>query len=136
MYCRKCGNELRDKDIFCNICGTKVEVIGIDKVKENNANIKNSLYYIIAFIVVCILIYGIAIWSVRQDDKKADKTWVASALNNYSVGTVTEDDFDITKEKSKSSKTRIIYRVTMKDSSKLLIDGTVYVGLIKRNSDS
>ena len=25
-YCTKCGNELKDTDIFCGKCGTKVEV--------------------------------------------------------------------------------------------------------------
>ena len=25
MYCRKCGNELKENDMFCNKCGTKVE---------------------------------------------------------------------------------------------------------------
>lgn len=37
MYCKKCGNELSENDIFCNICGTKAEsnnIIG--KEVDNN----------------------------------------------------------------------------------------------------
>lgn len=25
MYCNKCGNELKEDDLFCNKCGNKIE---------------------------------------------------------------------------------------------------------------
>lgn len=34
MYCRKCGNELRENAVFCDSCGAKVEVVEETVVKE------------------------------------------------------------------------------------------------------
>ncbi len=36
MYCRKCGNELKEDDMFCNKCGTKVELINNSDELQNN----------------------------------------------------------------------------------------------------
>ncbi|MBP3800655.1 MAG: zinc ribbon domain-containing protein [Clostridia bacterium] len=44
MYCRKCGNELKEDDLFCNKCGNKVEVIDENlKQEEKSNNIKKEV---------------------------------------------------------------------------------------------
>ena len=44
MYCRKCGNELKEDDIFCNKCGTKV--INVNTQNQKQSNSYTSEYYI------------------------------------------------------------------------------------------
>ena len=34
MFCRKCGNELRDGDQFCSRCGEPVEIINVSETGE------------------------------------------------------------------------------------------------------
>ena len=44
-YCTKCGNELKDTDIFCGKCGTKVEVDNneTEDFFEKRATFKNEV---------------------------------------------------------------------------------------------
>lgn len=44
MYCRKCGNELKEDDIFCNKCGTKV--INVNTQNQKQSKSYSSEYYI------------------------------------------------------------------------------------------
>lgn len=39
MYCRNCGNELKDNDNFCNVCGQAVSTINQQETIENNNSI-------------------------------------------------------------------------------------------------
>lgn len=78
MYCRKCGNELSENDIFCNICGTKNEVDKIDEKKEvdeythakkekKSVIIKRKIEAVIfADVVLCALLAGI--WIFLTDE--------------------------------------------------------------------
>ena len=34
MFCRKCGSELKEGEVFCGTCGTKVGDVGIEKTAE------------------------------------------------------------------------------------------------------
>lgn len=48
MYCRKCGNELNENDLFCNKCGSKVEIINnISEINTSNINIDSTIEKII-----------------------------------------------------------------------------------------
>lgn len=89
---------------------------------------------IIAFLIMVALIVGGIIWYTNKENTRVAKIWITSALKKYSTGTITDEDYDIEIIKSKSTKTREIYRIYMKNSSKLLLDSAVYVGLIKRSS--
>lgn len=58
MYCRKCGNELRDDAVFCLECGTQIKQtanIGVENTeKKNKGNRKNVFILVVAFCVICI----------------------------------------------------------------------------------
>ena len=76
MYCRKCGNELKEDDMFCNKCGTKVELINnSDELQNNDMKDKEQnaeecfirkikwgqvLYYLIGCDIVAIIISMLA----------------------------------------------------------------------------
>ena len=42
MFCRKCGHELMDTDIFCNKCGSKVETQFSTPVEDNDEHCTES----------------------------------------------------------------------------------------------
>lgn len=65
MYCRNCGNEIREGSSFCGKCGTKIEVKFEENKKTNktNKNIKQKKYvvislllFVIIFISVCVIV--------------------------------------------------------------------------------
>lgn len=139
MYCGKCGNELKQEDMFCNKCGNKVDFYKETEVYDNKSpsnenQLGNDIIItkFVAFILAIALIVGFVYWQTKQDDIRGDKIWIADALEDYCIGTITVDDFEIEKE-SISTESRVIYRIIMKDSSKLILDGPVYVGLVKRS---
>ena len=39
MYCPKCGNEIKDGDLFCDKCGMKVDQQEINEKKDGTKNI-------------------------------------------------------------------------------------------------
>ena len=54
MKCRKCGNELKDRDLFCGKCGNRII---LKKENENN----NKINIDIKSIVIIIIIIGVLI---------------------------------------------------------------------------
>ena len=88
MFCKKCGNELREGALFCPNCGSKVaqaevkesvnapikeekiESVNKEESKENNFNVK-KYFPIIAVVVVVVVIIG-AILLVKPKDTSSD----------------------------------------------------------------
>ena len=102
---------------------------------ETKPSLLNDIKVIAALALVALIIFGIVSY-IKQGNIRSAKIWITSALKKYSTGTITDEDYDIEIIKSKSTKTREIYKINMKNSSKLLLNGTVYVGLIKSSSGS
>jgi len=102
---------------------------------ETKPSLLNDIKVIAALALVALIIFGIVSY-IKQENIRSAKIWITSALKKYSTGTITDEDYDIEIIKSKSTKTREIYKINMKNSSKLLLNGTVYVGLIKSSSGS
>ena len=64
MYCRKCGNELRDVDEFCSKCGCKITKNFSENRQLHPTNtklklIKKFFIYLISFSTFVLLVYGI-----------------------------------------------------------------------------
>ena len=62
MKCRKCGNEIEEKDEYCGNCGAKVKTNKTIKIKFN------YLVAIIAVIVISIII-GIIVLIYNENVK-------------------------------------------------------------------
>lgn len=85
MFCKNCGNEIKDGVKFCSKCGTE-QVIHTDfseksdnETIENNTDIKNKpgvISYILAIVIIIALIWG-AITGVR---------WVFSTVGSWLDG--------------------------------------------------
>lgn len=72
MYCKNCGNQLRESDIFCGNCGTrKVEFTlnnNVQSIESNNqilSHPQKKKIHVPALIIACIFGIGyIIIWIV------------------------------------------------------------------------
>lgn len=77
MYCRNCGNEIREGSSFCGRCGTKIEVdfeIDNPKTKKKNKNTKaKSNIIILLFLLVSICITVCIIVSMNPREKYIEK---------------------------------------------------------------
>ena len=81
QYCKKCGNELKDNDLFCNKCGTKIKIIN----SYNKPKLKEWQKILIAIVVILLVVMGIAKfsdWSDKRAVEKAGEKWVESVRNN------------------------------------------------------
>lgn len=86
MYCSKCGNELKEEDLFCNKCGNKIEQ-GLNtnnnavkkehwikntklaiKCRENK-NIRTMVATIIVLVVLVLIITAISHISISRNDE-------------------------------------------------------------------
>ena len=85
MFCKNCGNEIKDEVKFCSKCGTE-QVIHTDfpeksdnETIENNTNAKNKpgiISYILAIVIIIALIW-VVITGVR---------WVFSTVGSWLDG--------------------------------------------------
>ncbi len=88
MYCQKCGNEIKDNQVFCGVCGAKISDIQPNDVSTNNMNIpdgmsnvnlnptknkkkngKKMIIPIVAVAVVISMVVGIFTFLNKKDDK-------------------------------------------------------------------
>ena len=86
MYCKNCGTELRQGDLFCMNCGQKV-----DLTPQNNASSlnRNKIIAIVCVAVaVVVIIAAIVAAVIISNGKNSDE----DADNGYSV--TDEDDWD------------------------------------------
>ena len=70
MYCKKCGNLLKDGDKFCTNCGSAIEVKSSVEQNQNvnnvskKKNVKNVIWVVVGagllFLAIFIFIFGIA----------------------------------------------------------------------------
>lgn len=69
MYCRNCGNELKENARFCSICGTSIneekqQVIEIIEEKEEKIESKaNNVTVLLLVLVTMIISIGIIVLS-------------------------------------------------------------------------
>lgn len=70
MYCKECGNEIKDNDLFCTNCGT-----AINEVQKNNKlkKYKIPIITIVCLIIICIII-EIKIVTKKNDNLEANIT--------------------------------------------------------------
>ena len=59
MYCKNCGNEIKENEKFCGKCGQKVDV---EDTSKNTNVIKIKFNYIIYAIIIFIVIVGIVLF--------------------------------------------------------------------------
>ena len=76
MYCRKCGQELKEDSTFCDKCGTKVETLEETKaVKEEEKKATNSvLLGILILAVVFVTVFGIIMIAVTMNNNNDNGT--------------------------------------------------------------
>lgn len=72
MYCPKCGNEVKDGDLFCDKCGMKVDQQEINEKKEGKKNIFKKVLIIVAIAFVILGIIGYI--TDDGEDSSVDKT--------------------------------------------------------------
>ena len=85
------------------------------------------------FIIFAVFMAYVFIIGPAKDEKEQAKIEMLSALQKYSISTITVDDFDI--EEVDKMKTYSIYKVSVKKSN-FQIAGDFYVALIKPNGIS
>lgn len=88
MFCPNCGNEIKENQVFCGVCGAKISDIQPNDVSTNNMNIpdgmpnvnfnptknkkkngKKTIIPIVAVAVVISLVVGIFTFLNKKDDK-------------------------------------------------------------------
>ena len=107
MYCKNCGNELKDSDRFCDQCGSSVD----NEKKRGNF----KLVLIIVLLVLCVVgAGGIAFFTLKNDSKpKTDEIKRADNTNlTEDAKTGDTDDSDNTEDISDAS-----YLAWVKDDS-------------------
>lgn len=69
MYCQKCGNEIPDNSVFCDVCGERVSLKAgvqqtvqkdVEKTKRNKSTIILSIFLILSLIGCGVLGYIVA----------------------------------------------------------------------------
>ena len=86
MYCKNCGNEIKENENFCGKCGQKVDV----EDTSNNTNvIKIKFNYIIYAIITIIIIAGIVAF-MQSIKTKPENVNVSNKLYKSNTKTVTE----------------------------------------------
>lgn len=118
MYCRKCGNELKEDDIFCNKCGTKVEDIKrketiVENSYTKNENVRNN-NSIIRFIGLVVIISVIVIAVMMMLNKKG----------NY-------EESDIANQKSSGTNSNYSTELSSSEARRIL---EATIGYLKTNS--
>lgn len=95
MFCKKCGNEIKDNHKFCTSCGDVKPDTGTVKTKSKLATKKNliisgaALFSVIVFIVIYVFYQNTKTGISNKDQKDQD---IASAVVNiYCVGKTEKD---------------------------------------------
>ena len=78
MKCSKCGNELKEDDLFCTKCGKKVELQVEENKKEktlnNNKDKKQSQKKwkkIVPILIIVLIIIAIGIFWFKRNDNES-----------------------------------------------------------------
>lgn len=79
MKCSKCGNELKNGDLFCNKCGNKI----ISKRENENDNNKININIDFKSIFIIIIIIGVLILITKVIASNNDKS---AAKASYDAG--------------------------------------------------
>ena len=76
MKCKKCGNEVKDGNLFCVNCGTYVEKDNTNEkiTKENDEIIKKSKSKLIIMIIIIIMVVGLGIGILLSKNNKSNDT--------------------------------------------------------------
>lgn len=71
MYCKKCGNEIKENETFCTNCGTSVD----DNIAQHTEPVKIKLStFIILIVIMLVLFSGICIFIISKKNGKNIKT--------------------------------------------------------------
>ncbi len=89
MYCRKCGNKLKEGALFCTKCGNKVSV---EKVYEDEGEKKKINPYIVAITIGLIIITLCIILGLKGKNNGFKTTNVSSSTNTSAKLDVIDED--------------------------------------------
>ncbi len=73
MKCKNCGSELNEGDVFCGVCGQKVELVQSDSPapEKNEKKLSPKLMIILAILVILIVLAIVVLVLVFGKDKMA-----------------------------------------------------------------
>lgn len=87
MYCQKCGNEIPDNSVFCDVCGERVSLqVGIQQTVQKDAKKKKrNKSTIILSVFLCLSLIGCGVLgyiAIRKANLVAFKSEVIKNKNN------------------------------------------------------
>ena len=115
MYCPNCGNELKDKAIYCHQCGTKIKY---PEVKKEEIKVDNKKYYAVVGILILITI----IFTIIAVMMPLDENKVLEEKNKTTTSTTTTT----TTQASMVKVRELNYEFTVDNSFKVYENNTVY----------
>ena len=150
MKCRKCGNELKDRDLFCGKCGNRIILKKENGSDNNKKKKKNKIILII--ITISILIFGITISMLCFKNNNVENEVIA-IIKNLNDGTgnygdwnnelrivkvleVKKIDYNLLKkeEKENINKNTSAYMMNLKENTYGEIKIVVIDGIVTANS--
>lgn len=118
MFCKKCGNELKDGDLFCEKCGTRVAIM-----ENTEGPVQKNKIIVIAIIVVIVFLIGaIAVL------KMANKEYTA----NSSESSIETEKIINTTESTEATTEEITENITAENES----NGAIKIGNVEQLYDS
>ena len=99
MFCRNCGNELKEEEKFCGKCGKKVngEIVKKDCVNKKQP-IKIKFTHLMIIIGVVVIFAGVAIsMNISNNDGLMQKA--KNASDNYNNGSTSQQSTKIVENK-------------------------------------
>ncbi len=109
MYCKQCGKQMNDHDIYCSQCGAKnvSDGIAIEEPKsqpqENNATQnttastpqeRSGCGCFIAFVVMVLIVFAVVFFIENEQDKSEDKS-PSNVINQVTSRDATNRDINI-----------------------------------------
>lgn len=95
MYCKKCGNEIKENETFCVNCGTSAD----EKINQAKEPIKVPLSIVIILLIIIIMVFaGVFLFVLSI---KNSHTSPNSAINNTDIDIAVQEE---TKETSTDNK--------------------------------
>ena len=97
MYCKKCGNEIKENETFCTNCGTSVD----EKINQTKEPIKIPLSIIIILLIITIMTFaGVFLFVLSNKNNHTSHT---PAINNTDIDIAVQEETKETTTDNKSN---------------------------------